>query len=122
LKYINPKKKERKELFLLQKEILANGKVLRYHYQEDRLSSIESLDAKERFTYASLQIEGSPEKGQQSFKGSTGQSSYYKFDSKFYRGHFREKNERKQSYKIMTLPMLVDAQTPNYRHEKMEYL
>lgn len=48
-------------LFLLEKEVLPNGKVLKYYYSDlGELSLVESLDPKERYVYASIQIEGSP--------------------------------------------------------------
>ncbi|MGE5195874.1 MAG: hypothetical protein ACM3JI_00920, partial [Anaerolineae bacterium] len=44
-------------LYLLDKEILPNGKVLRYHYtQRMELDYIESLDPKERYIYATLRV------------------------------------------------------------------
>ena len=44
-------------IFLLQKEILPNGKVLSYTYNKNQLISIESKDPKERYTYAKLTID-----------------------------------------------------------------
>ncbi len=46
-------------LYLLEKEILSNGKVLKYHYNDRwQPDYVESLDPKERFVYASIKITG----------------------------------------------------------------
>ncbi len=46
-------------LFLLQKEVLPNGRVLKYHYHNYQPILVESLDPQERHVYASLRISGS---------------------------------------------------------------
>lgn len=46
-------------LFRLEKEILGNGRVIRYFYRDDhQIKRIESRDPTEKFVYASIDIEG----------------------------------------------------------------
>ncbi|NGX28973.1 MAG: tRNA nuclease WapA, partial [Candidatus Anoxychlamydiales bacterium] len=42
--------------FCLEKEVLPNGKVIRYNYNGNRLISIDSMDPKERFVYATISL------------------------------------------------------------------
>ena len=52
------------QFYLLEKEVLPNGKILNYHYNDRmQLDHVQSLDPQERFVYASLHIEGSPGEG-----------------------------------------------------------
>jgi len=89
-------------MFLLAKETLPNGKVLKYHYDQGNLSLIESLDPKERYVYASLQVQGAPIGGWMQFTSSTGQVSSYIFESRGYKGRFKEGKQKKNLRKCNT--------------------
>ena len=107
----------RGSLFLLDKEVLPNGKVLKYHYTEaGNLSLIESLDPQERYVYASINIEGSRRKA----TSSTGLETSYRFERKPYHGKFRE-GKLKMEYSGATPRLLVATSSPEYREEIAEY-
>ncbi len=81
-------------LFLLDKEILPLGKVLKYHYNEKRQPIyVESLDPLERYVYASLRISGSPIDDKCHFTSSLGQSAEYTYQSKPMTGKIKEKTK-----------------------------
>ncbi len=65
--------------YLLRKEILLNGSVIRYSYNDDILCKIESLDPQERFAYACIDVNGSPEKGCWEFSTNSGLTASYRY-------------------------------------------
>jgi hypothetical protein len=68
------------QLYFLGKEILPNGKILKYHHDTaEQLYLIESLDPKERYTYASMRITGCPRNGNCHFTSSSGQTVDYNY-------------------------------------------
>ena len=70
-------------LYLLQKEVLPNGKVLRYRYNDkSQPISIESMDPRERHVYAFLTIEGSPKESFCHFTSSSGVTADYSYQRK----------------------------------------
>ncbi len=81
-------------VLLLEKEILPNGKVLRYQYEHGKLVLIESLDPKERYVYASIRVNGSPFEGDCGFTSSTGINTTCHFEKRFYSDKFRDKGNK----------------------------
>ena len=67
------------EEYLLKKERLANGKLLRYQYEKGALRRIESTDSNERYVYASIDVQGSPESGKCVFTGLPDQRTVYSY-------------------------------------------
>lgn len=117
------------QLFLLEKEILPNGKVLKYQYDiTGELTSIEGLDPKERFVYTSLKIEGSPSKGNCRFTSSTGQTVDYGYETRSIQANLREKTKHwygskkeKSKYHFLCPPLLTSITSPLFRSETLEY-
>ncbi len=108
-------------LFLLQKEILPNGKVLRYHYNESsQLSHIESLDPQERYVYASLQISDSPAEGSCHFTASSGLTADYTYQKRPLHVKIKD-GHRKESFNVTCPPLLTSVSSPVYRHEALDY-
>jgi RHS repeat-associated protein len=104
-------------IFLLNKEILPNGKILRYQYTDTGvLSLVESLDPKERYVYASIRIQGSPQEGKCNFTSSTGLNASYTFDNQRVQGKFRE-GKQKTEYTFTLPPMMTAVSSPQYRGE-----
>ena len=112
-------------LYLLEKEILPNGKVLKYHYT-DRYNPdyVESLDPKERFVYASVRINGSPWEGNCHFTSSSGITVDYGYQKRALHVKIKEKqgNGKFQLEANYTCPpILSSVSSPSYRHESLDY-
>jgi RHS repeat-associated protein len=105
---------------LLEKEILPNGKILRYQYSNGKLSTIESLDPKERYVYASINMQGTPDAGDCKFTCSTGLNSSCHFEKWYYSDTFRDKGH-KITYSGYTPPLMTGASSPEYRRETATY-
>jgi len=106
---------------LLEKEVLPNGKILRYQYNNvGKLSLVESLDPKERYVYASIHIQGTPDEGDCKFTSSTGINASCHFDKRFYSDRFRDKG-LKITYSGQTPPLMTAASSPQYRKETITY-
>ncbi|MBI3231995.1 MAG: RHS repeat protein, partial [Candidatus Doudnabacteria bacterium] len=110
------------QLYVLEKEILPNGKVLKYHYnhlyQPNRL---ESLDPQEHFVYTSLHINGSPwEVDTCHFTSSSGLTAYYTYEKRFVHIKFREGRTRRE-YGFTCPPLLTSVSSPFYRQESLRY-
>ncbi len=104
-------------IFLLNKEILPNGKILIYQYTDTGLLSlVESLDPKERYVYASIRLQGSPYEGKCNFTSSTGLNTSYTFDNLRVQGKFRE-GKQKAEYSFMLPSMMTEVSSPQYRRE-----
>ena len=103
--------------FLLDKEILPNGKVLKYQYTDaGQLSLVESLDPKERYVYASIHVQGSPQEGRCNFTSSTGLNAFYTFENQRVQGKFRE-GKQKREYSYVLPPLMTAVNSPQYRGE-----
>ena len=103
----NSYKFKKPRFYLLEKEILSNGKVFKYYYNDTKqLIRIESLDPQERFVYAVLHVSGSADKGTQKFKSPSGLSSTYTFN---------------ETFGIGSPFILTAASSPAYRHETISY-
>ena len=110
---------------LLQKEILPNGKVLRYKYNEQgRPIYVESMDPKERFVYASLSISGYPKEGKCHFTSSSGQTSDYRYQIKKSRIEIKEKagkGTHTEVWDVQNAPLLTEVSSPFFRKETLDY-
>jgi len=112
-------------LYLLEKEILSNGKVLKYHYT-DRCQPdyVESLDPKERFVYASIKINGSPWEGSCHFTSSSGIAVDYSYQKRPIHVKLKEKRNGgkfKLEGNYTCPPILSSVSSPAYRHESLDY-
>lgn len=108
--------------FLLEKEVLPNGKVLKYHYSNTaQLTLLESLDPKEQHVYASVRIQGAPKEGLCNFTTSTGLSSSYIFENRTSKEHFRD-GSLKIKYDCVYPPLMVAASSPQFRNETSKYI
>ncbi len=111
-------------LFLLQKEILPNGKILKYRYEKYQPALVESFDPQERHVYASLRISGSPEEGTCHFTSSTELTADYGYENRPLYATIKEKIKRGHSKKYFPLvapPMLTSVSSPFYRFEGLGY-
>ncbi|MGE5196252.1 MAG: hypothetical protein ACM3JI_02855, partial [Anaerolineae bacterium] len=110
----NPRAKS--YLCLLEKEILPHGKVIKYIYDPPGvLSSIESLDSKERYVYASIRLERSAFEDR--LVTSSDESATYFYQTRQIEGH-----DAKHSHLKGDSPQfLAVVSSPFYRHEKLEY-
>ena len=106
---------------LLQKEVLPNGKVLKYHHNEQRqLIYVESLDPKERHVYASLRIEGTPKEGRVRFLSSSGMTAEYGYQQRPLHVSVKEKSHKEEFIGFYP-PILTEVSSPFYRHESLDY-
>ena len=108
--------------YLLEKETLPNGRVLKYHYNAShQLTRVESLDPKERHVYASIHIEGVPENRHCHFISSTGATADYHYN--VYDVHIKPKDNNRSTatYSFSSLPRLTSASSPFFRHETSEH-
>lgn len=117
------------QLYFLKKEILPNGKILKYHYsQEGHPNYIESVDPQERFTYAFIKINGSPWEGSCYFTSSSGLTANYNYQRRPIHVRIQEKvvhwygNDRSQAeYNFVCPPILSFVSSPSYRNESLDY-
>jgi RHS repeat-associated protein len=113
-------------LYLLEKETLSNGKILKYHYNErSQLHYVESLDPKERHVYSSLRIEGMPWDGHCHFTSSCGLTVDYNYQKRPIHWKIKEKikgvGKHKEEYDFVFPPILTSVSSPFYRHESLDY-
>lgn len=112
-------------LYLLQKESLPNGKIVKYHYNEKfQPIYIESLDPQEKYVYASLRISGSPADANCHFISSSGQIADYRYQTRSLKGETKEKYKggvRKEKFNIVCPPILTSVSSPFYRFESLDY-
>ena len=118
-----------KRLYLLEKEVLASGKIFKYRYNKEKeLDYIESLDPQEKFVYAFIQIEGSSRKGSCHFTSSSLGRADYKYESRPLHVKIKEKEKHwygndgytlKHNYRCP--PILTSVSSPFYREESLDY-
>ncbi|MES2198603.1 MAG: RHS repeat-associated core domain-containing protein [Chlamydiota bacterium] len=112
-------------LFLLQKEILPNGKVLKIHYDErGQPIYLESLDPKERYVYASLRINRSSEEESCHFISSSSTKADYIYERRVLQGKIKEKTKKgshKEEFNLTCPPILTSVSSPFYRKEALAY-
>lgn len=118
------------QLYLLEKEILPNGKVLKYHYEGRHLTSVESLDPKERFVYASIRIKGNPWNGNVHFLSSSGQTADYEYERRAFgvdieevtKKHWIGKDDTREiKCNLLCPPILTKVSSPNFRKEHISH-
>ncbi len=110
--------------FRLAKEVLPNGKVIRYSYKDLwTLVRIESLDPKERHIYATLDIEGSLLMSEQlACKANSGDTAVYlAYRPKRADKIKQPKQHREASYLLTFPPVLTRVNSPSYRKETIGY-
>ncbi len=112
-------------LYLLEKEILSSGKVLKYHYNERNLPYyIESLDPKERYVYSSLRMSGTAKDGNCHFISSSGLTVDYNYQRRPVAWKIKEKvkgRQQKDKAKGFFSPILTSVSSPFYRQESLDY-
>jgi RHS repeat-associated protein len=111
--------------YFLDKEILPSGKILKYHYDQNRqLHTIQSLDPQERYIYASLHVSGHPANNHCHFTASSGQTVDYHYYKRPIQWKLEEK-DRQGKTKLMfdgfCPPQLIAVSSPHYRHESLNY-
>ncbi len=102
----------------LQREVLPNGKVIRYSYTENGdLSKVESLDPQERYIYASIDLHYSPFTNQATAVTHTGSQSSFSHQTGRY---FKEKYQKRPV--DLLYPLHATAMSsPLFRNELLEY-
>lgn len=108
--------KNKSKISVLEKEVLPNGKVLKYHYDQKRLVYIESLDPQERYVYASIRVEESPLEGLCRFLTSNGATAEYRYEKRTLKGKLQHKHE-KTDFNFLAPPILMAVSSPVYRGE-----
>jgi RHS repeat-associated protein len=119
------------KLYLLEKEILPNGKVIKYHYEGTQPTYVESLDPNERFVYASIRISGDPWLSRKiSFLSSSGQTANYEYERREYDVDSEEVTKKRwllkndtQSlrYQVLCPPILTKVSSPTFRKERISH-
>jgi RHS repeat-associated protein len=111
-----------RDLFLLHKEVLPNGRVMKYSYREDHyLTRVESFDPEERHLYASLEI--LPQRGYK-FRTPSGLAAEYSYEVREFYSRIRHRRGiAKSTSKIQSfLPHpLQSVSSPSYRFGRAAY-
>lgn len=106
-------------LYLLEREILRNGKILKYNYSNTgELQSIESLDPKERYQYGSLSL--TTGSNNLRFVSSSDQTVDYGYQSRRIHWKIKEKQQGEE-HDANCPPILTSVSSPFYRHESLDY-
>ena len=118
----------RRCFYLLLKEIQPSGKVLKYTYHKNQLTSIEAKDPKERFTYGALTInkQTNLSGGSISFNSSSEKSAEYQYDRpslpcKLKENPFTGQKVRKFEWNPILPAVLKRASTPFFRSQTHAY-
>lgn len=112
--------------YLLIKEVLPSGKVLKYGYNDrGTLNSIVSMDPHERYSYATLNITGTPQEGICNFTSSSGLSAQYTYERRSLKWKISEKKHKGEKLKEKRHhrcpPILTSVSSPDYRNESSQY-
>ena len=117
-----------RSLFLLLKETLPNGKVIVYHYDKKQLTSIETKDPKEQFSYAKIDIHNhlNLAGGSLTFITHTGQKAEHFHTRRFLKAKLKENPFTGQQMKQFDwnpiLPSLVtQVSSPFFQGESLQY-
>ena len=113
-------------LYLLEKEILPNGKVLRYDYSSTSIS-IRSMDPSEKYTYATIRCEGTPVL--RTFTANEVDTAVYQCQAPSLREESFKKGKKEKDNSIPTTknqtivmpPLMNSISTPSYRDETVGY-
>ena len=107
--------KNLKDRYFLDKEVLPNGKVLKYHYDNRKLVSISATDLQERYAYSSISIEGDICKNS-SFTSNSGQKTFYNYETRRY--DIKTKHKHQSSHYIGGYPsVLTSVCSPFFQNE-----
>lgn len=107
--------------YLLEKEILPHGKILKYRYGGSYPVHIESLDPQERYSYASISISGSPWQDGYHFTSSSGTVADYRYQKRPIQWEIKEKHKLVQRANKDCPPLLSSVSSPFYRQESLQY-
>lgn len=103
--------------YYLQKEVLPNGKMLKYTYKNDALLEMYSCDPTEKHRYASIKISLNPTTD---FETNTGINATYYYDAREKAG-IVESQHHKRKFHMQSPQFLAKVSSPFYRNETMEY-
>ncbi len=114
------------DFFLLEKETLPNGAVVKYDYNEKgKLSRVQSLDPKEESVYATLNITGSPWEEQCHFETSTQLHATYRFQKKEGFWKIKDKIRKGGKYQLESHyihpPQLTSVSNQDSEQEALSY-
>lgn len=113
----NDHSQTQKGSYLLVKEILPNGKVLRYRYNKNKeLIRVESLDPKERHIYACINIDSSPLQSTSQFSTNSGLSATYQQNSSR-----QVKKSLPKDTRAVSLLSITSVNTPLYPFETISF-
>jgi YD repeat-containing protein len=100
----------------LEKEILKNGKVIRYYYENNKLISIRALNPKEDIVYARLDIQ--KEKDWKKFSSSSKDHVTYQYENRYFETEVKNNG---RYYKLAGYfpPILKKVSSPFFHNEKM---
>ncbi len=105
----------------LEKEVLPNGKVLKYQYNERfKLISVVSMDPQEQNIYAWINVQVSPEDNHCHFTTSSSDTVDYLYTLRRESITLKEKNGT-QFINLAFPPILTHVSSPMYRHEVLGY-
>ncbi|MCB1149681.1 MAG: hypothetical protein KDK48_05895, partial [Chlamydiia bacterium] len=102
----------------LTKELLPNGKTIRYIYEGAFLSKVETCDRGEKFVYASLMVDSNPD-GRE-FRGSNHTFALYRYDTKIASGKGRFEGT-KFEYEKLSPRYISSVQTHVLDHDEFSY-
>lgn len=108
----------------LEKEILPNGKIIKYHFQNNQLHYIESLNPDESIVYASLRLKGHPWHGECTFFSSSHDTATYSYEKRLVELEIKEKTQEryfKEEVNNYLPPILKEVSSPFYRRENLKY-
>ena len=104
--------------YKLEKEILPNGKVLKYSYDKARrLSKIESLSPDASVIYASIELHGEPENGKCTYTSSAQDKVTYYFEKRSIDVQVKKDVGAKGTFP----PILTSVSSPFFREETLNY-
>lgn len=111
--------------YLLEKEQLSNGKILRYEAYsglKPQISKIQSLDPNEQHVYATISMSGLPAEGRCDFKTSTGQAATYHYYTHYVWNKWDERKGRDRFHSLdATPPFLTAVHRPLFEPETITY-
>jgi hypothetical protein len=99
---------------LLEKEVRPNGKTLKFFYEGQELSRVESWDRGEERNYASIDIAGTSL--EKAFTTHAGQQALYRYEKRQREGKFKEKKGRVH-FRLNSPPLLSSIQKPSHFEE-----
>nr|NGX52821.1 putative deoxyribonuclease RhsA [Candidatus Anoxychlamydiales bacterium] len=113
--------------FCLEKEILPNGKVIRYNYNGNRLLSIDSMDPKERFVYATISLHSISDLSKK-YSSSCQKECFYNNDQRIFEKEiiYTKKvmgfdTKGSHSNKFLSPHILTAVISPFYKNESITY-